>query len=92
MFGPHNRAAFQEVIRYMIDELNMDVALDLIEVNRFRLKPGVQHGWFHVQQHQRYATEEECAYASKTVARFMHVTASHQPEADKRLQDPTSID
>lgn len=89
LFGPYNRAAFMETIRYLSEKLNMDVKIDLVEMNRFRLKPGTRFSWHHIRQ-QRYATEQECAYSSKNVATFMHVTVSHKPKADPRFQGGAS--
>jgi len=91
LFGPHNRSAYQEVIRYMTEKLDMDVKLELIEVNRFRLKPGTTSQYFSwhlhaMRQRGRYATASECSYASKAVATFIHVTASHRPKSDPRFQ------
>ena len=69
LFGPYNRSALHEVIRYLSDELGMHVMLESVEMSRFRLKP-FQHSQRKMLQTVKL---DECAFASKASAKFLHV-------------------
>jgi len=86
LFGPNNRAVFHEIIRYMIDVLDLEVAMELINVNRFRLKPEGLSWWRSRFLAERYSTEEECTYSTKQVSYFLHVIASYKTR-DERKRD-----
>ena len=68
IFGPYNRSAFDELIEYIKDEFRMELDIDWIEMERYRLKP------------RRRMLESiglaDGVYASKSTAKFMHVRAT----------------
>lgn len=83
MFGPYNRSAFHEVIRYLKDELNMEVVLDWIDMSRYRLKPGKRDA----SPLNDYVRMDDCVYASNAKARFLHVRAYLKTETDTQQGD-----
>jgi hypothetical protein len=91
VFGPYNRSALHAVIKYLQEELDLDVSIEWIEMNRYRLKPGSRekrHDWG-----QSSTSMEDCAYASKSTVKFLHVTASHKTEkSHKRNESLADID
>jgi hypothetical protein len=64
VFGPYNRSALHAVIKYLQEELDLDVSIEWIEMNRYRLKPGSRE---KNEWGQSSASMEECAYASKSI-------------------------
>jgi predicted nicotinamide N-methyase len=89
LFGPYNRSAFHEVIKYLQEQLDLDVCLEWVEMNRYRLKPGSRE-----KNHDQSSTSmDECAYASKSIVKFLHVTASHKTnESHKPNESLADID
>jgi hypothetical protein len=91
VFGPYNRSALHAVIKYLQEELDLDVFVEWIEMNRYRLKPGSRqknHDWG-----QSSTSMEECAYASNSIVKFLHVTASHKTnESHKPKESLADID
>jgi hypothetical protein len=85
LVGPYNRSAMHEVIRYLQDSLQLDVLIEMIEMNRYRLKPVHNHC-----RESKVPSVDECAYASKSNVKFLHVTASHKTE--KRVECLQDID
>jgi hypothetical protein len=78
LFGPYNRSAFHEVIQYLQEQLDLDLFVEWVEMNRYRLKPGSReknHDWG-----QSSTSMDECAYASKSIVKFLHVTASRKTD------------
>ena len=72
MFGPYNRGALHDAVLQLRDEIGLNVQVDSIEMNRYRLKCS--------ENISIAKLEEECTYASKGVAKFIHVTACHPNE------------
>jgi predicted nicotinamide N-methyase len=70
LFGPYNRSALYEVIRYLGDELDMHVVMEWIEMTRYRLKAG------------RRQSQDDGVFCSKSRPKFLHVRASLKPERD----------
>jgi len=68
VFGPYNRGALHELVHQLKDDCKMKVDLDWIEMNRFRLKPQRDVASSHL-------SEDECPFASKNTAKFLHITA-----------------
>jgi hypothetical protein len=91
VFGPYNRSALHAVIKYLQEELDLDVFVEWIEMNRYRLKPGSRekkHDWG-----QSSTSMDDCAYASKSIVKFLHVTASHKTnESHKPNESLADID
>jgi hypothetical protein len=91
LFGPYNRSAFHEVIKYLQEQLDLDVCLEWIEMNRYRLKPGSReknHDWG-----QSSTSMDECAYASKSIVKFLHVIATHKTnDSHKHNESLADID
>ena len=85
VFGPYNRSALHAVIEYLQEELDLDVCVEWIEMNRYRLKPGSRERKHDLGQSS--ASIEECAYASKSIVKFLHVTACHKTNESHRPND-----
>jgi hypothetical protein len=79
LFSPLNRAPLQDMMVFM-KKLNLQVSVETVEINRYRLKPGARNGWWHQARHD--PSLEECSYASKAVATFLHITATHNLTID----------
>jgi hypothetical protein len=80
VFGPYNRGALHELVLQLRDVLHMNVVLDFIEMSRYRLKPPkYDYATFPDASHLRHYCRslDECTFASKNVAKFMHVIATH---------------
>ena len=86
MFGPYNRGALHEAVLQLRDKLGLNVQVDSIEMHRYRLKSS--------QNLTSAKLEEECTYASKGVAKFLHVTACHAVEhpLDNNELHTTAVD
>jgi len=77
LFGPYNRSALLEVIQFLKDQLNMDVNIEWLELNRHRLKPSsrsMSHHWSDTQM----TGLDDSAYASQGIVKFLHVTVTHK--------------
>jgi predicted nicotinamide N-methyase len=94
VFGPCNRGALHELVLQLRDVLHMDVVLDFIEMSRYRLKPPkYNYATFPDASHLRHfcRSQDECIFASKNAAKFMHVRATRPPRASQD-QAITDID
>ena len=87
VFGPYNRGALHELVIRLRDELNMNVTLDWIVMRRGRLKPvqGLTHSSFQdlASIHHYCRTQNECSFASRKKAKFLHITAWHKDSSDR---------
>lgn len=92
MFGPYNRSALHEVIRYLQDELDMSVCLEWVEMERYRLKPGSHDDASNATWNHSQVSVEQCAYASKGTVKFLHVTAAYKTEQDKAAVEGSFAD
>lgn len=91
LFGPLNRSALQDLVRELKVVRGMDVSVECIEMERFRLKPVQPRNQENLYGRQRKEAqknefdealdnllhEEDCLYASKNVAKILHITVSH---------------
>lgn len=99
LFGPLNRGALHTLVRELKAVKKMIVSIDCIEMERYRLRPvkGHDHDEKYEGSQERSSDlneglqslghEEiysEVPYASKNVAKNLHITASH----DETLSDP----
>lgn len=86
VYGPYNRGA--QLIIQLRDELDMNVVVDWLEMSHYRFKPhrGLQHSNFpDVANIYGYcASEENCLFASRKTAKFLHIMTWHKTPADKR--------
>jgi hypothetical protein len=86
MFGPYNRSAFLETCRYLSRELNLDVTLEWVEINRYRLKPASEiegSGW---------SEKDDGSFASQCAAKFLHVIAHHKRDSSNHKADESLFD
>jgi predicted nicotinamide N-methyase len=84
IFGPHNRAGLHELVRQLREETSVNLTVEGIDMQRYRLKPPT--GWnnlkfSHLSDHlsessTRSRSEKECPFAAKYDAKFLHVTCS----------------
>jgi predicted nicotinamide N-methyase len=95
VFGPYNRGALHELTIQLRDEFDMNVIVSWLEMSRYRLKPHADltnSNFSNVAYiHSYCASEEECPYASRKTAQFLHITAWHKTPADERTQANPSI-
>lgn len=84
-FGPHNRNALYDILKYLDEQLDLDVKVEPIELQRYRLRPG----------HRRQDRFDicDCLYSSRQTAFFLHLTAKQKSavELEKEQRDDTSI-
>lgn len=67
IFGPYNRGALQQLL-VELQQRGLVVQVNGLEMNRYRLKSASS---------SNKGYEEEGVYASRNVARFLHITATH---------------
>eukprot|EP00978_Attheya_sp_CCMP212_P001745 scaffold3577_cov60-Attheya_sp.AAC.2 len=98
IFGPYNRGGMEDLIRELKDERKMEVAIDWIELERYRLKPPIQASgsrfWTSACM-RKVMDQSECSYASKSVVKFLHITVWHAnctASADGKSQSIRDID
>jgi hypothetical protein len=87
LFAPYNRSALPLVIQYLQEQLDLDVFLEWVEMKRFRLKPGSRENKNH-ERGQSSTSMDECAYASKSIVKFLHVTAAHRINKSRKDDEP----
>lgn len=106
IFAPYNRCALGEMVQILRDVHDMDILLDLISLERFRLKPirqgitgldkEVLHHAFDPSQcnGEDIEREEECSYESKCTSSFLYVQIARKPiaEPDSSQNDLSAID
>jgi Lysine methyltransferase len=88
IFGPYNRAVLHEVIRCLRNDMRMHVATDMIEMNRYRLRPGFDENLRSWQQ----VDIEQCVITAKSNSTVLHVTVSNAVLDKQRESDLSNID
>jgi predicted nicotinamide N-methyase len=91
LFGPYNRSALHAVIKYLQEQLDLDVCVEWVEMDRYRLKPGSREKNPDLGQYTS-TSMDECAYASKSIVKFLHVTASHKTNKSHKHDDESLAD
>ena len=74
-FAPCNRSSLYDLIRVLKDDLGLNVSLDWIDMNRYRLKPGRRN-----KSPAEEISTDDCLFASKATAKILHVVASEKDE------------
>jgi predicted nicotinamide N-methyase len=78
IFGPYNRGALQQLVLELKMQ-GMDVQLNGLEMNRYRLKSAQQsnsnEGGSTTTSNK---DDEESVYCSRNTVQFLHITASHR--------------
>lgn len=78
VFGPYNRAALHELVNQLRNDCGMNVEMNWIEMSRYRLLP--QESKQHTATGSRFldVDHDECPFASRNIAKFLHITAWHR--------------
>jgi 16S rRNA G966 N2-methylase RsmD len=72
IFGPYNRGAIQELLRFLKrEEYSLKVESEWIDINRFRMEPPP-----HWSTSIFSTSDNECSFTTKSNARFLHITCS----------------
>lgn len=74
-FAPCNRSSLYDLIRVLKDVLGLNVSLDCIVMNRYRLKPGHRG-----KSPPEEISVDDCLFASKATAKILHIVASRMAE------------
>jgi hypothetical protein len=83
-FAPYNRSTLYDLIRVLKDGLGLNVLLDWIDLNRYRLKPGCRS-----KLPSEAISFDDCLYASKATAKILHIIASKKTESGRIANSDT---
>jgi hypothetical protein len=83
VFGPYNRSALYELVNQLRNDCGMNVEMDWIEMSRYRLLPQ-ESNQQHTVTGRRFldVDHDECPFASRNSAKFLHVTAWHRTSTE----------
>lgn len=73
LFGIYNRGALWEVVDYLRNRLHLDVTTEMVDLQRYRLRPESSSLSSHLLQ------DTDNIVDSKSVQPFLHVTACFKP-------------
>jgi hypothetical protein len=90
IFGPHNRGGMHELLGLLREEHSMNLIVDGINMQRYRLKPptSLNHRSYSLQSNFVSSSdiiENECPFAAKYDAKFLHLTCSLAEEPSKAI-------